>query len=142
MRKFLLPQDMQTKIFFLIALFLLVISCGNPDKNSPPPVKKQTEKQQSLSNKIQTLYKDGRYFELRDAVKSAQRVKQNSAFMFYHGAVKSLFNETDSSIVLLDNYLRMSDTSQSLFHLYAYQLQAVNYNNKDNPQKTFELIQK
>ncbi len=50
------------------------------------------------------LYKDHRYFELRDAVKS-MRGTSSREFEFYKGAVDNIFNRIDSAIAHLWNYL-------------------------------------
>jgi hypothetical protein len=128
-------------MYLLFISFMLLLSCNKTEIN--PPVQKQTEKltTAALSEKLSILYKDGRYFELREILKSAP-IKNNAAVIFYKAVVKCVFDDTDSSIILIDKFFSAADTSATLYLVSAYQLQAFNYLKKDNPGKSSELLRK
>jgi tetratricopeptide (TPR) repeat protein len=60
--------------------------------------------------RLERLYKDRRYFELRDAVNSMKEAP-NPEMEFYRGAVDDAFNRLDSSINRLRRYLEAGGTA-------------------------------
>ena len=82
---------------------------------------------ESPYDQLQELYTDKQYFELRDALK-ALRAGQSKEFFFYQGAVSNKFNQPQSSIIYLKNYLkRAKETEDAALLVECYEMLADNY---------------
>lgn len=86
---------MKNPSYYLLFVLLLVL---------PLNVRTQT-------TKLQVLYQTKQFFDLRDEV-AKQRNDKNADNLFYRGAVANKFNKIETSIALLQNFLkRFKDNS-------------------------------
>ena len=67
-----------------------------------------SEKSPDPSARVSSLYAEGRYFELRDAL-SALTDDSSAETEFYRGAVDQIFNRLDSAALRLERYLRNTE---------------------------------
>jgi len=81
---------MKNPVHYLLLLLMLVLSFG---------VRAQT------GSKLQVLYQTKQFFDLRDEVKKQQSGKSLD-ILFYRGAVANKFNQIETSITLLQNFLK------------------------------------
>jgi predicted aspartyl protease len=78
-------------------------------RHAPSPAASESASDQPLA-RLERLYKDHRYFELRDAVES-MKDERGPEIEFYRGAVDEAFNRLDTAVARLRSYLEAGRTA-------------------------------
>lgn len=127
--------------FILFFFIVLSFSCSKEDTDVKDLNSKSPDKNQNTSNELLRLLGDSRFFEVRDMLKTVGSDYNNRDILFYRAIVKSIFDETDSSIILFDRFLDSARIRVSKKQLLgAFNYQAFNFWKKSEWEKSVQLL--